>query len=149
MDMLVGPGTSGPVGKKLGVPSNDVNAGIESVYVALRLKGVRVGSVEGFASDEAIKNLDGDRAAEAVPDLQSPELFEYLDVYNNPIVYISNRDYKDMKKVERYLLGNGQEVKVQPMKRPNGEFVRPDSFQLFSMGPDGIPNTEDDIVYGQ
>lgn len=148
IDQLKGPGNMGPIGKKLGVPPNDVNSGIETLYVALRLKGVKV-LLAGFEDDTSIMNLDGDSAAEAVPDMPNAQLFEYVDPWNNPFVYISNRDYKDPKRVERYLLGNGQEVKVAPATRPNGEFVRADSFQLFSMGPDGIPGTEDDIMYGQ
>jgi prepilin-type N-terminal cleavage/methylation domain-containing protein len=144
MDMLVGPGTTGPVGKRLGVPTNDVNCGIETIYVALRLKGINVPTPGGFEGEDAIQNGDGDRAAEAVPDLQSTELYEYRDIWDNPLVYFSSRDYKDPKKVERYLLGNGQEVKVAPMRNARGEFDRPDSFQLFS-----IPGNDDDIPYGQ
>jgi prepilin-type N-terminal cleavage/methylation domain-containing protein len=148
LDMLVGPGSMGPVGKKLGSP-NDVNCGIETVYVALRLKGINLGSVPGFDEDGALANLDGDRAAEMVPDLQSPDLFEYLDPWGNPIVYISSRDYKDPKKVERYVLADGKEIKVAPARKANGEFQRGDSFQLFSLGPDAQPGTDDDIHYGQ
>ncbi|MCE9634154.1 MAG: type II secretion system GspH family protein [Planctomycetes bacterium] len=147
MDQLIGPGATGPVGKKLGTPPNDVNCGIESVYVAVRLKGVKA-DVSGFESDDSIANLDDDRATAMVPDMMSGDLFEYIDPWGNPLVYISSRDYKDPKKVERYVLGDKQEVKVAPAKRPNGEFVRPDSFQLFSMGPDGVPGTDDDIQYG-
>ena len=148
IDQLVGPGNVGPIGKKLGVPPNDVNSGIETLYVALRLKGVKV-SLSGFEDDTSITNLDDDSATEAVPDMPNAQLYEYVDPWGNPFVYISNRDYKDPKRVERYLLGTGAEVKVAPATRPNGEFVRADSFQLFSMGPDGIPGTEDDMMYGQ
>lgn len=147
-EKLVGPGNSGPVGKRLGTP-NDVNVGIETIYVALRLKGIGLSSVAGFEADEALGNLDDDNAAEQVPDMASQALFEYLDPWGNPIAYISSRDYKDMKRVERYMLPGGREVKVAPKTRPNGEFVRADSFQLFSFGPDGVPGNEDDIHYGE
>jgi prepilin-type N-terminal cleavage/methylation domain-containing protein len=148
MENLVGPGSMGPVGRKLGNP-NDTNCGIESVYVALRLKGINLGSVPEFEGDDALGNLDGDRAVEAVPDMATNDLWEYLDPWGNPIVYIHSRDYKDPKKAERYVLKDGREVKVAPARRQNGEFVRADSFQLFSVGPDGEPGTEDDITYGQ
>ena len=147
MDQLIGPGASGPVGKRLGSPPNDVNCGIESLYVAVRLKGVKA-DVTGFESEDSLANLDDDRASAMVPDMMSADLYEYIDPWGNPLVYISARDYKDPKKVERYVRGDKQEVKVAPAKRSNGEFVRPDSFQLFSMGPDGVPGTEDDIQYG-
>lgn len=147
MDQLIGPGNTGPVGKKLGSPPNDVNCGIESIYVAVRLKGVKV-TVNGFDADGALGNLDDDHAAAMVPDLAANDLYEYLDPWGNPLIYISSRDYKDPKRVERYVLKNGQEVKVAPAKRSNGEFARPDSFQLFSIGPDEVPGTDDDIHYG-
>ena len=147
MDQLIGPGASGPVGKRLGSPPNDVNCGIESLYVAVRLKGVKA-DVTGFESEDSLANLDDDRASAMVPDMMSADLYEYIDPWGNPLVYISARDYKDPKKVERDVRGDKQEVKVAPAKRSNGEFVRPDSFQLFSMGPDGGPGTEDDIQYG-
>ena len=148
LEMLIGPGSMAAIGKKLGNGGNDTNCGIEAVYVAVRLKGVNV-TVEGFEGEESIKNLDDDKANEAAPGMASAELFEYIDQWNNPIVYINSRDYKDMKKVERYVLGSGQEVKVAPRTLANGEFARPTTFQLFSMGPDGVPGTEDDIHYGQ
>lgn len=144
-ESLIGPGTSGHVGKLLGA-GNDVNCGIESVYVAMRLKGVNE-SADGFDEEGSIENLDGDKAAAAVPDLKNVELYEYLDPWGNPFVYFNSRDYKDVKKLERYMLGNGTEIKVAPKTLANGEFARPTSFQLFSLGPDGLPGTEDDLHF--
>ena len=148
LEMLIGPGSMGPVGKRLGNGGNDTNCGIETVYVAVRLKGVNV-PVEGFDSEDAIKNLDDDKANEAAPGMANATLYEYIDPWGNPLVYINSRDYKDMKKVEQYVLGDGQVVKVAPRMLPNGEFARATTFQLFSMGPDGVPGTEDDLPYGQ
>jgi len=145
---LVGPGKSGStVGKTLG-ENNGKNVGIETVYVALRLKGINV-SVDGFDDESAFGNTDSDQAAATVPDLAKPDLYEYLDPWGNPFVYFSNRDYKNPQKVERYVRGDGTEVKAVPMTKSNGEFVRASGFQLFSMGPDGQPNTDDDIVWGK
>lgn len=143
-EKIVGPG--GPVEKQLGA-LNDTNCGIESVYVAVRLKGMGV-SVEGFDDEGAIDNLDGDKAAAAVPDMRDATLYEYMDPWGRPFVYIHSRDYKDMKKVERYKLPDGSEVKVAPRTLANNEFARATSFQLFSMGPDGEPGTDDDIHFG-
>lgn len=148
MEDLSAPGSGGAgVGKKVGAP-NETNCGIETVYVALRLKGIALGSVAGFEGDGGLGNTDDDQGAEMVPDLMSPKLFEYLDPWGNPLVYISARDYKNPRRVENYLLGDGRSVKVQPKTAANGEYVRSTSFQLFSVGPDGLPGTEDDIHYG-
>jgi hypothetical protein len=131
------------VGRTLG-PNNGVNVGIETVYVAVRLKGVNV-TVEGFEEEGALGNIDNDQAAGVVPDLAKPDLYEFLDPYGNPYVYFHSSDYRDPKKVERYVRGDGTEVKAKPKSKSNGEFVNPTKFQLFSMGPDGEPNTDDDI----
>ena len=144
---LVGPGKSGNVGKALG-PNNGKNVGIETVYVAFRLKGVNI-TVDGFEDETSLGNTDADQAAATVPDLAKPDLYEYLDPWGNPFVYFGNRDYKNPQKVERYVRGDGTEVKAVPMTKSNGEFVRANAFQLFSMGPDGQPNTEDDLVFGK
>lgn len=146
-ESLVGPGKSGSsVGKTLG-SNNGVNVGIETLYVAVRLKGVNI-PVDAFEGEGALGNTDADSAAAVVPDLAKPDLYEYLDPWGNPFVYLSARDYKAPQKVERYVRGDGTEVKVAPMVKSNGEFVRADSYQLFSMGPDGQPGTEDDVQFG-
>ena len=143
---LIGPGKAGPaVGATLGA-NNGKNVGIETVYVALRLKGTKV-SVEGFEAEDALGNTDSDMANGMVPEMAKPDFYEYLDPWNNPYVYFHNGDYKSPQKVERYVKGDGTEVKAVPRMKANGEFVRPSSFQLFSMGPDGTPNTDDDLVY--
>lgn len=146
IERLTAPGAGGNVGKQLG-KGNDVNCGIETVYVALRLKGIKV-AVDGFDTDESVGNLDDDKAAAAVPDMPDARLFEYLDPWGNPLVYIQSNDYKDMKGVEQYMLTGNRQVKVQPKTLANGEFVRADKFQLFSCGEDEIPGTDDDIHYG-
>jgi prepilin-type N-terminal cleavage/methylation domain-containing protein len=143
-EKIIGPG--GPVEKQLGA-LNDLNCGIESVYVALRLKGINE-VADGFDDEGGIQNLDEDKAAAAVPDMRDAQLYEYMDPWNRPLVYIHSRDYKDMKKVERYKLPDGSEIKVAPRTLPNGEYVRATSFQLFSLGPDGEPGTDDDIHFG-
>jgi prepilin-type N-terminal cleavage/methylation domain-containing protein len=137
-------------GKKFGQP-NATNVGIETIYVAFRLPGINV-TPSGVEAEDAVGNTDDDKASSMVGKMAKPDLFEYLDAWGNPLVYISASDYKDPSKVAEYVLGDAAHthVKVAPKKNEKtGEFVRPDSFQLFSMGPDGIPGTDDDMVFGQ
>jgi len=142
---------SGFDGKKFGGQPNATNVGIETVYVCFRLPGINV-TPSGVEAEDATGNLDDDKASSTVGKMAKPDLFEYIDAWGNPFVYFSSTDYKDPSKVAEYVLGNAahEHVKVAPKKNDKtGEFVRPDSYQLISMGPDGKPNTEDDIVYGQ
>jgi prepilin-type N-terminal cleavage/methylation domain-containing protein len=139
---------SGFDGAKTAGGMNETNVGIETVYACARLKGINV-PTSGL--DEAVDNTDDDKAIAPIGTAAKPDLFEYVDFWGNPFVYINASDYKNMQKVEQYVLGNEthDQVKVEPHKvEKTGEFVRPDSFQLFSMGPDGKPNTEDDIMFG-
>ena len=141
---------SGFDGKKFGGQPNATNVGIETIYVVFRLPGINV-PVTGLDAEDATGNLDDDKAMSPVGKMAKPDLFEYLDSWGNPLVYISATDYKDPSRVAEYVLGNSahEHVKVAPKKNDKtGEFVRPDSYQLFSMGPDGKPDTDDDLVFG-
>lgn len=135
-------------GSKFGGQPNATNIGIETIYVVFRLPGISV-MPQGLDDEAAIGNTDGDNALSAVGKLAKTDLFEYLDAWGNPLVYLSASDYKDPSKVADYVLKDGTPVKVEPLKNEKtGEFVRPDSFQLMSIGPDAKPGTEDDLVYG-
>jgi prepilin-type N-terminal cleavage/methylation domain-containing protein len=141
---------SGFDGKKFGGKPNATNVGIETVYICFRLPNISV-TPSGVDAEDAVGNLDEDKATSAVGKMSKPDLFEYLDAWGNPLVYISASDYKDPKNVAEYVLGTeGHEhVKVQPKMNKQDEYMRPDSYQLFSMGPDGKPGTDDDIHWGQ
>jgi prepilin-type N-terminal cleavage/methylation domain-containing protein len=135
-------------GAKWNAGANGKNVGIETIYVCFRLPGITV-APSGLDAEGAIGNTDGDTASSVIGKLQKTDLFEYLDAWGNPFVYFSASDYKDATKVEQYVLGNGQEVKVAPLtNEKSGEFQRLGSFQLFSLGPDGKPGTDDDVAYG-
>jgi prepilin-type N-terminal cleavage/methylation domain-containing protein len=140
---LKAPGNTEKVGEKVGVP-NETNIGIETLYVAFNMTGVRP-DMQGLG-DNALANTDMDNAAELVGNLQVTELFEYVDDWGHPIVYIAGKDYKDVSKVSKYVLANGTEVTVAPAKsEKTGQFRDAQRYQLFSIGPDGQPNTDDDL----
>lgn len=136
------------VGEKVGL-ANETNVGIETLYIAFRMKGITV-RPEGLDAEDAFENWDEDQANGLAGDMTSVELFEYVDAWGYPLVYLHSRDYKDPRKVERYVLEDGSEIKVAPRRSgKSGEFFRAASFQLFSIGPDGEPGTDDDVHYGQ
>jgi prepilin-type N-terminal cleavage/methylation domain-containing protein len=132
-------------GEKVGLP-NDTNVGIETVYIAFKLNGVNP-DLQGLG-DGAIGNTDNDKVAELVGQLQVTDMFEYVDFWGNPFVYFSSKDYADVSAFESYVkAGDGSTaVKVKPHKSgKEGVFKEKNRFQLFSMGPDGEPNTPDDL----
>lgn len=150
--LLVGPGQKPEkVGPKVGRP-NELNVGIETLYVAMHLKGLSGGAELG--GEDALQNTDEDVINELVGDLAKKDLYEVVDSWGNPLIYFHSRDYKDPKGMNQYVLNSGdgsgpRPVTVEPRKsEKTGQFSRPDSFQLFSAGEDGIPGNEDDMHFG-
>ena len=133
------------VGKTIGKP-NDLNLGIEVVYVLLNLTnhGVAVD-----VDDAGLGNTDGDMMAANPTRGDKKDLYEFVDAWGNPYAYFSAKDYKAAKEFGKYQMSEeygGLVVNALPWKsKKKGTFVNPGGFQLFSAGPDGIFNTEDDI----
>ncbi len=128
-------------GKQAQAPGNDVNAGIESLYQALNWPGFK--SAE-FSLEE-LQNNDDDKLRKPVSKV-GPELLEIRDAWENPLVYFSRDDYGKYQDGASYWNFRGDDVQPKPWRNKNGTFVNPESFQIFSMGPDGEPNTSDDIT---
>jgi prepilin-type N-terminal cleavage/methylation domain-containing protein len=131
------------------VPPNQVNAGVESLYQCL----VMTGFAHPFeATDSQLCNTDeegGDRLDKPLAKSGVPDLFELKDGWGNPIVYFVEPDYAEADRAGNqptYVNGQGEAVNPRPHRAESGAFAQPASYQLFSMGPDGIPNTEDDRV---
>lgn len=146
---LRGPGVKPEkVGEKVGV-TNETNVGIETLFIAFRMKGIRGINIDAFEGEGSYVNTDDDQVAEAVGSMADTELLEYADYWGNPLVYIHNRDYNDPSKVEKYTLKDGTNVTIEPRRHADTkEFTRKGSYQLFSIGPDQEPGTEDDIHWG-
>ncbi len=126
---------------------NDTNEGIETV--------VQAGTGPGVASrvdlaDRMLGNTDRDVLSRVFSALGHATLLEVLDAWGNPLVYIPHMEYgKVAKHPVTYVLESGEEVEVRPWRSAYGHFEHPHSFQLFSMGPDRTPNTDDDIRWGR
>jgi len=133
------------VGKDLG-EGNETNRGIETVFIALHLKGL---AIRLDLPDDAIGNTDEDQLTSNPTPRDVSERHEILDAWGNPLAYFSAADYKKPQAYEKILMGGDhveeQVVIVKPRKRKTGLFINPRTFQLFSAGPDGEFNNEDDI----
>ena len=135
-------------GGKTPSPENRINEGIESIYQALYWKG--------FKSDPAwddieIANIDEDSLRTAVNKLGQAELMEIIDGWGNPLVYFSSSDYKKFADSgqsysSRDSSGLEMDVEAKPWQKDDGTFYNPLSFQVYSMGADGEPNTDDDVT---
>ncbi len=127
---------------------NTLNVGIESLYQAFFWPGFKSDPQFG---DAEIGNTDEDELRKAVNKLGTKALLEILDGYGNPFVYFHREDYERAAQAGVSLRvkdpdGQVSEVQAYPYRTAEGNFVNPTSFQLYSLGPDGQPNTEDDIT---
>lgn len=143
------------IGNDLG-QANDFNTGIECVHFLLNNPLIRL---ERDLSLDAqfIANTDEDSFRSAKGNAPDALAREYVDAWGNPLVYLHCNDYKDPKGADQIRTADGQTVQVRPKKIPaaaGGGYFRPNSFQLFSLGPDGVQDDDeseegDDIVYGK
>ena len=131
------------VGKELG-QQNDVNVGIESVYFLLNNPDIQVSQITADA--EMIGNTDNDayRAAKGT----AGDLFarEYLDAWGQPFAYFHSNDYKEPKGLTDLVSADGRKISVKPKRMKasaGGNFKNPNSFQLFSVGPNGEQDPDD------
>ena len=128
------------------VTSNGVNDGIEGCVAHLARQG-KGGPYYEF-EDESIANNDGDSLtnSEFREELDwifgDAQLREVIDPYDNPLVYIHNRNYErgpwGVQNVE------GEKVSVMARRSEKMKtFEGLTTYQLFSLGPDGKFGGED------
>ncbi len=119
---------------------DDVNQGIESVVACL---STRKGSGPYFNFNEKqLQNRDEDAADKNLTDwvYGDNSLFEFEDRWSGPYVYIHSRDYEKPEGLNKYITAtNPEPFEITPIKsKKTKSFVNPVSFQIWSLGPDGI-----------
>lgn len=135
---------------KIGKAPNETNSGIESFYLAAHLPGF---DHTPELSDAELCNTDRDALDKPVLSSGVATLFEIRDAWGNPLIYFAAADYVEAEKSgATYVKGTGPEsdeagdaVSAKPWRLASGGFAQPGRYQLFSMGPDGEPNTMDDV----
>jgi len=129
---------------------NGVNEGNEALVLALsgRKKG---GPFHEAFPETRLENGDVDQLAardlQALKkDLDFPQtalqLYEYLDLWGNPFVYIHNRDYGTKAKIKYTSRPRDSSVAVTvevlaAKSAKLGTYQAPTSFQIWSFGPNG------------
>jgi prepilin-type N-terminal cleavage/methylation domain-containing protein len=122
---------------------NADNEPIECLYQAFYAPGF---GMEAELGEAEYANIDEDKLAQKMTS-RGLDLREIVDAYGNPLVYFVNTEYAAAERnPPSYSSKQENSVNPVPYKDPGGGFVNPNSFQIFSMGPDGKPNTDDDIV---
>ena len=132
----------------LGVNStgDSSNEGIEAFVLSLYRKDLSRNLRPASESD--LKNLDDDQADKNISVFGNAALLEFVDAWNNPIIYINWRDYSE---TFSYLVENPdterEAIDVNALKNSmTGTYYNFDSYQIISVGPDGIFDTEDDLA---
>jgi prepilin-type N-terminal cleavage/methylation domain-containing protein len=128
----------------LAVQGNVTNECIECLLVALHHPDFskRLGDVP-----TSFGNTDSDIWNKVPEGSEDENAREILDAWRNPIAYIHKNAYGQPVKL---LKEDGTEIEVMAVKKPNGTYYNPDSYQIISLGPNGVqddPATEepDDI----
>ncbi len=133
---------AGGVGPLIKHAGNRENEAIEALYQALYWPSY--GTDPEFSEEKELANTDDDRLTQA-PTSRGLDLREIVDGWGNPLIYFVHTVYAQAERdPPTYTLKNGQTVQPKPWREEAGGFVNPNSFQLFSLGEDGQPNTEDD-----
>lgn len=128
-------------------PPNDQNWGIESLLQCLTMPGYD----HNPELDDDLVNTDGDELDKALAKSGVAALSEVKDAWGNPLIYFTDADYAQAEKnPPTYLTGEdsvmrGDAVLPKPWRNANGAFAQQGAYQIYSMGEDGQPNTEDDL----
>lgn len=131
------------VGTPIKKVDNSDNEPIEALFQALHWPGF---GTEPELSENEIGNNDDDKLPQAAT-ARGPDLFELKDAWGNPLIYFVNTQYAALdNNPPTYLTKTGLPVQPRPWRQEGGSFVNPNGFQLFSLGEDALPNTEDDVV---
>jgi len=132
----------------LGVNStgDSSNEGIEAFVLSLYRKDLTRNLRPASESD--LVNVDNDQADKNISVFGSAALLEFVDAWNNPIIYINWRDYSE---TFSYLVESPdtdrEAIDVHALKNSmTGTYFNFDSYQIISVGPDGIFDTEDDLA---
>jgi prepilin-type N-terminal cleavage/methylation domain-containing protein len=135
------------IGAKLGraTPANTTNAGIEALYQAMVAPGF--GHPADIDNDKC--NTDEDSLDKAFDPSGDVVLYEIKDAWGNPLVYFTDGDYANAEKQPpTYIDAEGNAFNPKPWRlapEKGGGFAQPNGFQVFSLGPDKLPNTDDDL----
>ncbi len=139
-----------PYADEKGVMPNRTNTGIESLVAIFESKDFRGQSP--FTDEDRFINADEDSSKKSITRFGSRDLFEYVDGWGTPYVYLRLRDFEEGKKrlTVSEVIGEDEydEVDISPRKneRLGTYYGHSDGFQILSAGPDKRFDTDDDLA---
>lgn len=119
--------------------------GIEALVIALKHKDYAYDGPE----EAWLQNMDADQGQPNVTQFAKSDLFEVVDAWDNPIVYMR---YDDYERAQNYEFMNQDTMALEDVEvkaatsEKTGTFHDARSYQLRSAGKDGVLNTPDDIT---
>lgn len=116
---------------------NDTNNGVESMLACLATNS---GGPFYQPPEDRLANLDKDSLTKNVTNwyFGDNQLREVIDFFGNPIIYFHFRDYqKPRPGLTKYTIGGSIQVCKPAKSKKTGTFHNPNSFQIWSVGPDG------------
>jgi hypothetical protein len=126
----------------LAVVGNTTNECNECLLVALRHPDFskRLGDND-LPTERPFGNTDEDIWNKPPEGADDENAREILDGYENPVAYISKNLYGQPVR----LIVKGEEIEVYAVKKPNGTYYNPDSYQIISLGPNGKQDDDPEI----
>lgn len=117
---------------------NDINTGIETLLVVLRTTRYGEPFIDITSFANALQNADQDFAPDVYEALgiesDKHDLFELVDPWGNPLVYVPASRYHESFTV---MNADGDIIEVKPMPLAStGTF--PEGYMIWSFGPNGI-----------
>ncbi len=131
-----------------GLKTNPQNNGIEALVACLTTKkkgGPYITSDQW--RENKITNYDADDAGSNPTNwwFGDNQLREFVDEWGNPFVYFHHRDYKNPKGFQEYTRADSTVETCTPAQSANTKvYHAPDSFMIWSFGPDGKNADGDD-----
>lgn len=123
-------------------PANTANECNEVLLVALRHKDLTA-PLNSVTGSKPFGNTDNDiwnKVPEGSPDENAKEI---LDAWGNPIVYITKNHYGETVKITKE---DGTEVEVEAVKGPSGAYYNATSYQVISLGKNGVQDLDSDVT---
>lgn len=123
---------------------NEINLNAELLWVALRHPDLSAPlAADDLGVTDVLQNRDEDVWSDVPAGGDDEFAWELCDAYGNTIVYIDKNHYDRPVTITNYM---GESVEVTALKKPNGQWYNPDSFQIISIGPDGKQDEPDQPV---
>jgi len=124
---------------------DELNMTSEVLYVALNHADLTAKLSPGdWGLNDPIANTDGDDWNQVPDGLSSPAAKEIKDAYGNTLVYIPANFYE--KSPFRVTNESGEEIEVWAVRKTDGTFYNPTSYQIISVGANGKQDALDGVI---